>query len=783
MKIGRKFVFLIMGLLLSITIFLPLSLVNVSAKAINETGTLLENNSEKSYELSCEGNVFNTIAEDIHTDCKGIVDVEEPEEDDDDIPVIAEDACDANISVNDNVEGCSVNAVARSSTQATIYGTYEWEDENGVLHPLRFILIELYIGGKKSDSTYTSSTGYYSFTFDVSGEQSCYLYARSEGDKVLVRKNTITGSSYICKSETITVIAGYSYPFYRYIPHDSAGQKALIVAQALVYGTKYVEEMGYTAPSTICHYPKSSNQFSSFWNVVDITETACDYWDIILHEYGHKLQHYYDIENSPGGSHVINSDLIDIHGKDKGLRLAWGEGWPTFFGILVTQYYGSWMNNVPRVNDNRYNSYSTDSSGSLREWNSSLESPGIALGEGCEMSIFAALYDFYDASSSLEPWDELSLSHSVLFDAVVTSHAHTFSEFITYFYDNYYSPNDGKLGAILTRHGFTSTNLRVASSLTYDKMPTFTWNAGGPSSNTFNSFSLIFYNQLNTKLLTTEEQTDTSYTLTADQWVKILSTKYDTFSVVIVSKQTDKPSTGEYYSTKFEFTKPEVENLVKTAYFPSSTRYFERKITLSAGQYCDYDITFSSSGYKIFQTFGTKDTKLELYSESGTLLASNDDGGYSLNAYICYNTNANATYKVRVKFYSSVQYGTTKLVVMPSTYSYSSYNNIFVGPENWSSHSGTISGGGALLCYNAKASKTVTFTMNASFDTYLYVIDPRSTDLISSNANAASVYNDDGAGNLQAKITKTLDANVPYLIIASAFNPSSQSGSYTLSFS
>lgn len=125
MKIGRKFVFLIMGLLLSITIFLPLSLVNVSAKAINETGTLLEDNSEKSYELSCEGNVFNTIAEDIHTDCKGIVDVEEPEEDGDNIPVIA-------------------------------------EDENGVLHPLRFILIELYIGGKKSDSTYTSSTGYYS---------------------------------------------------------------------------------------------------------------------------------------------------------------------------------------------------------------------------------------------------------------------------------------------------------------------------------------------------------------------------------------------------------------------------------------------------------------------------------------------------------------------------------------------------------------------------------------------------------------------------------------------
>ena len=89
----------------------------------------------------------------------------------------------------------------------------------------------------------------------------------------------------------------------------------------------------------------------------------------------------------------------------------------------------------------------------------------------------------------------------------------------------------------------------------------------------------------------------------------------------------------------------------------------------------------------------------------------------------------------------------------------------------------------ALLRYSAPTVKTVTFTTETSFDSYLYVIDPRSADPISSNGNAHSTYNDDGAGNFDAEITKKLDANIPYLIIISAYNPSAQSGIFKLNFS
>lgn len=60
----------------------------------------------------------------------------------------------------------------------------------------------------------------------------------------------------------------------------------------------------------------------------------------------------------------------------------------------------------------------------------------------------------------------------------------------------------------------------------------------------------------------------------------------------------------------------------------------------------------------------------------------------------------------------------------------------------------------------------------------LYLIDPRSVEAISSTQSAANVYNDDGNGDLQAKIEKQLEKDIPYLLIVSAHNPNSSSGRF-----
>ena len=83
--------------------------------------------------------------------------------------------------------------------------------------------------------------------------------------------------------------------------------------------------------------------------------------------------------------------------------------------------------------------------------------------------------------------------------------------------------------------------------------------------------------------------------------------------------------------------------------------------------------------------------------------------------------------------------------------------------------------------YIVPTSGDYTFTITSDFDTYMYVIDPRSSELLVLNVN----YNDDSGEGMNPLITTHLDAGVPYLIIFSAYNPHSvpESGDTTLTIS
>ena len=73
----------------------------------------------------------------------------------------------------------------------------------------------------------------------------------------------------------------------------------------------------------------------------DVNNSDTDHFDniVILHEYGHFLEHQYSKSDSPGGSHDANS-IIDP-------RLAWSEGWANFFALAVsgeTEYRDTYGN-------------------------------------------------------------------------------------------------------------------------------------------------------------------------------------------------------------------------------------------------------------------------------------------------------------------------------------------------------------------------------------------------------------------------------------------------------
>lgn len=214
----------------------------------------------------------------------------------------------------------------------------------------------------------------------------------------------------------------------------------------------------------------------------------------------------------------------------------------------------------------------------------------------------------------------------------------------------------------------------------------------------------------------------------------------------------------------------------------SNDRYTERTVSLPQNGYTykDYIVNFASAGNKLFQTFGTNDAKLYLYDMQNNLLVYDDDDGYKLNALFTYSVSANTKYRLRVQFFNSATIGDVKIGIMPIISSQEKYEDVW-GPFNpgnmisGTSYKGAVtltrynvSTEGAYMFYTEKPSSAESTT-----DMYLYLIDPTST--------TAALYDDDGAGNLQAKISATLKPGIEYLLITTTFNIQNN-GPYNLYF-
>jgi hypothetical protein len=93
-------------------------------------------------------------------------------------------------------------------------------------------------------------------------------------------------------------------------------------------------------------------------------------WDVIHHEYGHYVSDRYNLDSNPGGCHNPGKNLSEDvqkcldasgnvktygpYGKDKGTKLAWGEGWPTYFALSLQRARGGASLGIPNVGDRKY---------------------------------------------------------------------------------------------------------------------------------------------------------------------------------------------------------------------------------------------------------------------------------------------------------------------------------------------------------------------------------------------------------------------------------------------
>lgn len=559
--------------------------------------------------------------------------------------------------------------------------------------------------------------------------------------------------------------------------------RAFQISQAIITARDYAWIMMGEMPSDVtirypngsgCAYYSGSSYIRVTGNARNNDSVPHSYaaWDVLMHEYGHHIQHIVGNTANPGLDHSSSQNNADRYNdKDIGIRLAWGESWPTVFGAMAQQYYSVYLTNIDTTRDAFYTSYNG--------LDYDIENnTTVLLGEACERSIMSVLWDLFDSNN--DNVDTISLGHSAFWDVTAIDGCVTFSDFVTYFYDEYPSYIDD-LGTNLTYYRMATTKPYISnsSSVSQTVPPTFRWSAQGGSS-TFpnNSFVLIFYNSSGTEILRTATTTSNTYTLTQSEWNSVLYSYGTTYTVAVAATQTDSPTTGEYISARsVSYTKPAPANLSQTLNIAANNRYTEKIVNLQPGQYIEYNITFASSGNKLIQTFGSKDARIYLYDSEYNLLAQNDDSGYSLNSLLNYTVEAGVNYILKVKFYDGSQFGKIKVGITPASSVYSTYENI------WNAEGTSITylfptslNTTRVMTFTPTESGTYKFTTNydgdTRIDTYLYVIDPNSTN--------SYLYNDDGAGDLQATLSTNLVAGRTYFIIVSTYNITTTSGDLTL---
>jgi hypothetical protein len=427
----------------------------------------------------------------------------------------------------------------RLLTNFNIQGQVLWTDTAGNTHPVPQADIEFYeidgnlgsgfISAAIGGTFQTDQNGNYSINFtnveDGPGEGLpdivARVFTRSAAADI---KSSVAGSStYFINS----AIAGEISEGSSRVVNITAGNtgdanRAFSVHNSVLMISQYLGNLTGASPSQLdVRYDSSitGSFFRASPRQLYIRGTAAYQWDVIQHEFGHYVQNLYGFQNNPGGAHSATQNLSQTRGsKDIGTRLAWGEGWSTFFSISAQQAMGAAALGIPQVGDSVYQStnggvisYSTEVTGGV--------------GEDNELTVINTLWDLFD--STADGIDDVSLTDKFLFDTFNNANPFTLAaawESLAATRDN---AGKVELGAIFGQNNVAPVLTGPANDapMTGSVPPTFTWIAnGGGVPNPNNDFKIKFYNSDFTKVVFEKTLGNVlTYTPTVGEWGTIRS--------------------------------------------------------------------------------------------------------------------------------------------------------------------------------------------------------------------------------------------------------------------
>jgi hypothetical protein len=447
------------------------------------------------------------------------------------------------------------------TAQVTVNGKIMWQDRNGLPHPLQGAKIEVWDNDAKTalgaPETFTDAAGQYSIQAEMGSKNTINIVLKVLSQSLAGSVHP-TGLSQVYEFDstvhnglspgvTVTVnLTGNS---------GEVSNQAFSVLEAIVFSHLYVESflkqnlhpIPVNFPidgPTVCGGAVSC--FKSADPSLNILLLDRWDWDVVMHEYGHYVSKQSRLDQNPGGLHYIDSNLENIYDKDTAIRLAWGEGWPTFFSISAQNALNLKVLNVPNVGDTHY----TDTEDNELDEDLASQNPDKSMGEDNELSVSRILFFLVEGIGTSR--GNLKVSDKMMWDALTAQPISTLSDSWSALTQNKNREQASSIGNLYAEHLAAPSLAQPADGPIGEQPMTFTWKAnGGGTGQTGHPNSVfrlfVFDAQWNTVIDSGDLSVNT-FTPSVIQWGQLTKTHNSNFFWIVTGKNPDQPSTGPYAS-------------------------------------------------------------------------------------------------------------------------------------------------------------------------------------------------------------------------------------------
>ncbi len=444
-----------------------------------------------------------------------------------------------------------------------IHGNATWTDQNGMAHPVYGANIQIWDSDTGFDEfvdvAVTDTNGDYDINVNnddgfLQGDRDIYVR--------FVTKNSWLdtfpdgGDTYSSDSGTHDETPGGSTIVENFNFGMGNFSDACSIFEAATWITAYVvfDANGSELSDLDVEWPSGEDGSYYSGGKLNIEQDDRYDWDTVHHELGHFVMDELDIEDNPGGDHNIGDCIVDKHSDDKseGNRLAWGEGWPTYFGTSGQFEMGMAALNVPRVGDAQYADLEDTSVTYSMETNNN-----TGRGEDNEVAVQRLLWDLYDSNS--DGRDAISRTDNSIWNAIVgaAGSPHILSHYWQALRSGQSDADQIKMGGIATDQQIgPKLTAPVLGALISPTNKNFSWSGlvGCPASYTADKFDLKFFDASTKATLLTKAGLGTASHVLSDADITTIASQTHNILWGVEGYHTPSPSTGPYLGETFTAT-------------------------------------------------------------------------------------------------------------------------------------------------------------------------------------------------------------------------------------